>query len=343
MTDINVLSTTQKIFVDPVSASVSVVRQGIGGSDSGGGGGSDGYSFKQDTKPNGTITGQTWYNTATGQSFVWFDGFWVETAPGAINTPPEAQPIQAFSNDANWGAASGTVVLPGSATFPVKGGQPYLFEFWVPTRNGVATSASWTAHLFADGVSICLAIENGTYIANERVSMFAGVVWTPPADKSVVFTADIVASAGTVQMAAPWGFSLTPLNTAGVGLPTYEPRAVTTGFVASTGYTAANFQATVCGSLVTFRVDIARTGALITGHSVTGNVTDEVMGTMPAELRGNNTFIQPVVGVNLPFLGAYITPSTGTIQITSLLPGESFGPAGTTTTFIVMGTYIKDF
>jgi hypothetical protein len=46
------------------------------------GGGSDGFTFIQDTVPTATAVGQTWWNTATGLSYVWFDSFWVQFAPG---------------------------------------------------------------------------------------------------------------------------------------------------------------------------------------------------------------------------------------------------------------------
>ena len=61
---------------------MSVLKVGGGG----GGGGSDGYTFVQDTLPVATTGGQTWFDTSTGDSFVWYDdgtsGQWVQSAPG---------------------------------------------------------------------------------------------------------------------------------------------------------------------------------------------------------------------------------------------------------------------
>lgn len=53
----------------------------------GGGAGSDGFTFTQDTEPTATGNGQTWFNTATGDAFVWIvdvdSSQWVQYAPGA--------------------------------------------------------------------------------------------------------------------------------------------------------------------------------------------------------------------------------------------------------------------
>lgn len=50
----------------------------------GGGGGPDtlGFTFTQDTAPTTTRIGDTWFDTATGRSFVWFDSRWVQFSPG---------------------------------------------------------------------------------------------------------------------------------------------------------------------------------------------------------------------------------------------------------------------
>lgn len=57
-----------------------------------GGGGSDGYTYVQDTAPVSDEfaplkMGQTWYDTSTGDSYVWIDdgtsSQWVQTAPGS--------------------------------------------------------------------------------------------------------------------------------------------------------------------------------------------------------------------------------------------------------------------
>ena len=57
----------------------------------GGGGGSDGYTFVQDTLPVATAGGQTWFDTSTGNTFTWYidtgvgglpEGQWVMDGPG---------------------------------------------------------------------------------------------------------------------------------------------------------------------------------------------------------------------------------------------------------------------
>lgn len=49
----------------------------------GGVGGGSGYTFTQSSTPTGTVTGQTWYNTTTGLSYVWHSSAWVQTTNGA--------------------------------------------------------------------------------------------------------------------------------------------------------------------------------------------------------------------------------------------------------------------
>ena len=54
-----------------------------------GGGGSDGYTYMQETMPTGTglSDGQTWFDTATGKTYAWYEdadgGQWVQDGPGA--------------------------------------------------------------------------------------------------------------------------------------------------------------------------------------------------------------------------------------------------------------------
>lgn len=66
------------VFNDPLW---NLKSSGSGGGSSGGG--SDGFSFTQDAAPTATTAGQTWFDTATGNSFVWFDGQWSQFAPGS--------------------------------------------------------------------------------------------------------------------------------------------------------------------------------------------------------------------------------------------------------------------
>lgn len=62
-------------------------------------GGSDGYSFIQETTPTATAEGQTWLNTSDGLSYVWFDSFWVQVAPGGSITEPASDMITAHLLD----------------------------------------------------------------------------------------------------------------------------------------------------------------------------------------------------------------------------------------------------
>jgi hypothetical protein len=49
-----------------------------------------GYSFVQDDVPTATAQGQTWWQSSTGFSFVWFDGHWVMVGPGSTIPPRTA-------------------------------------------------------------------------------------------------------------------------------------------------------------------------------------------------------------------------------------------------------------
>jgi hypothetical protein len=57
---------------------------------SGGGGGPDtlGFTFATDTPPTATRVGDTWFNTATGNAYVWFDNRWVMFSPGGGAASP---------------------------------------------------------------------------------------------------------------------------------------------------------------------------------------------------------------------------------------------------------------
>lgn len=82
-------------FDDPVWR----LKSGSGGG-GGGGGGSDGYSFVQDTPPTATAAGQTWFDTASGDSFVWFvdadGGQWVQDTGGGGGTVTGEPPAFAY-------------------------------------------------------------------------------------------------------------------------------------------------------------------------------------------------------------------------------------------------------
>lgn len=80
----------QRIIVMPPTGRVEIVGVGQGpqgppgppGDERGGG-----FTFLQETVPVGDRAGQTWFNTETGESFVYYDGYWIEFAPGP---PPDA-------------------------------------------------------------------------------------------------------------------------------------------------------------------------------------------------------------------------------------------------------------
>jgi hypothetical protein len=42
-----------------------------------------GFTFTGDNVPVTSRTGDTWYNTTSGESFIWFDNRWVMFAPGS--------------------------------------------------------------------------------------------------------------------------------------------------------------------------------------------------------------------------------------------------------------------
>ena len=78
-------------------------------------GGSGGFKFMQDTVPTATAVGQTWFNTATGQSFIWVnDGTstqWVQFAPGGGGGSGKPRGVVAYSpNTTNFTTTSTTPV-----------------------------------------------------------------------------------------------------------------------------------------------------------------------------------------------------------------------------------------
>jgi len=46
--------------------------------------GSDGSFFVSDTQPESATTGDVWYNSSTGQMFVYYDLFWVESSSAVV-------------------------------------------------------------------------------------------------------------------------------------------------------------------------------------------------------------------------------------------------------------------
>jgi hypothetical protein len=73
-----------------------------------------GFTFTQDALPTTSRVGDTWFNTTTGVSFVWFDNRWVMFAPGGGVSAPRAP----ATIDVSWSSsASPTVITKGSGKF----------------------------------------------------------------------------------------------------------------------------------------------------------------------------------------------------------------------------------
>lgn len=121
--EVNVGVNTQKIIVEPTTKSVSVKVAGpqgprgipgvgVGGTGVPEGGATNkalvkasatdydvewssfspsGFSFVQDTIPTGTESGQTWFDTSSGRSYIWYDDGttqqWVESSTSAATEP----------------------------------------------------------------------------------------------------------------------------------------------------------------------------------------------------------------------------------------------------------------
>ena len=103
------------------------------------GGGSDGYTFVQDTLPVATADGQTWFNTATGKSYVWYEdsdsGQWVQDGPGGSSsggggyTFVQDTPPTATAEGQTW-LNTATGVSPGASNVSVSdGGDPETFSW----------------------------------------------------------------------------------------------------------------------------------------------------------------------------------------------------------------------
>lgn len=118
----------------------------LAASGGGGGGGSDGYSFVQEGAPTATVAGQTWYQTSTGASYVWYDSFWVQTSPGGV----PAVPIAVWACQIN---DAGVLVQGGSGG---SAAAPRYFD----TQNGFRTSS---APIRANGAQGCVVDESGLY------------------------------------------------------------------------------------------------------------------------------------------------------------------------------------
>lgn len=102
MSEINVVSRTQKIIVNSASKSVSVINAGPPA------GRFQAFSFVQDTTPVAVETGQNWFKPSTGESFVWSGSVWTRlTFPAAA----------ALVNTGNWAIPAATTVVPRLSSF----------------------------------------------------------------------------------------------------------------------------------------------------------------------------------------------------------------------------------
>lgn len=92
-----------------------------------GGGGGSGFTFSQDAMPTATAIGNTWYQTSTGDSFVWTnDGNstqWVQFAPGS-----------------GGGGGSGFTYVQETAPTPSKVG-----DTWFDLSTAATGGTSWVA------------------------------------------------------------------------------------------------------------------------------------------------------------------------------------------------------
>ena len=80
----------------PIGTPLRVYTSANGGVDT------RGFTFAQDTVPTATRVGDTWFDTGSGRSFVWFDSRWVMFAPG--ESPPSAVEDTGMRVIASWTA-----------------------------------------------------------------------------------------------------------------------------------------------------------------------------------------------------------------------------------------------
>lgn len=93
MSEINVVYKTQRLIVDMPTRTVSFVSAGpIGprGPQGPTGSGAGGFNFTQVETPFAEEDGATWYKTDTAEAYVWYDGFWIQYAPGPQPVDPYA-------------------------------------------------------------------------------------------------------------------------------------------------------------------------------------------------------------------------------------------------------------
>jgi hypothetical protein len=76
MSNIKVVSQTQRIIVNPATSSISVINAGPPGPS--GIAGPRNVQFVSATAPTAISVGDQWFNILNGRQYVWYDGFWVE-------------------------------------------------------------------------------------------------------------------------------------------------------------------------------------------------------------------------------------------------------------------------
>lgn len=94
------------------------------GSGGGGGGGSGGFTYAQDSAPVPPIViGSTWYDTSTGDAFVWWDSYWVQFAPSVGGG--DADFVMADGSTSMTGAIDTESVPAGANSVRAKLGEGY--------------------------------------------------------------------------------------------------------------------------------------------------------------------------------------------------------------------------
>jgi hypothetical protein len=98
-----------------------------------------GFTFVQDTVPTTTRVGDTWFNTATGLSYVWFDSRWVQFAPGgggvaAVAPAPPSMEIRGSTHDI--GNNTVTTVAPVQTTLAYdESGGAFTYDATITENN----------------------------------------------------------------------------------------------------------------------------------------------------------------------------------------------------------------
>jgi hypothetical protein len=133
-------------------------------SNGGDGGGSDGYSFVADTPPTATTVGQTWFNSATGISYVWFDNRWVMFAPGSGGG---ATSVPAPVTAAAWLTAALDVPIDVQGNISIN---PIMFQGWETSDPAAITYNTTTgkftvakAGLYQFSLRVAQDVSSGTF------------------------------------------------------------------------------------------------------------------------------------------------------------------------------------